>query len=514
MSEFKAIQRIQEVLHNFEPGVSKLEKIGTITSVGDGIARVSGFEEVRYGEMVQFSNGAIGMVQNLESEDVGVIIFGSYASIHEGDSVRRMHRMMEVPVGEVMLGRVVDALGRPIDGKGEIHATQYRPVEAEAPGIMDRQTVNEPLQTGIKAIDALVPIGKGQRELIIGDRKTGKTTLAIDTILNQKGKNVRCIYVSIGQKESTVKNLVKTLERHDAMDYTIVMSASASSASSLLYLAPYAATAMGEAFMYQGDDVLIIYDDLSKQAVAYRELSLLLKRPPGREAYPGDIFYLHSRLLERSGKLSDERGGGSMTALPIIETQAGDISAYIPTNVISITDGQIFLESDLFFSGVLPAINAGLSVSRVGGSAQLPAMKKVSGTLRIDLASYRELEAFSQFGSDLDETTQRTLTQGARTVEVLKQGAHVLIPQEMQVILIYALTHQFMADVDPSQVQVYERDLYNYVDQWGQDILQDIRTKGHIEDTAALDSLLASFNQTYLGQRQGTEGSDGIPSSN
>lgn len=398
--------RIRDQIASFETK-EQIEEIGEVSFIGDGIARVIGLTNVMAGELVEFENGAYGMAQNLEKNDVGVIIFGGYENIHEGEPVKRTGRILDVPVGDALIGRVVDALGRPIDGLGAIETTKKRPVENEAPGVMQRQSVKQSLPTGLKVVDALVPIGKGQRELIIGDRKTGKTSIAVDAILNQKGKDTLCIYVAIGQKESTVKALVETLKRYGAMEYTTVVSASASQPAPMLYIAPYAGTAMGEEWMYQGRDVLIVYDDLSKQAAAYREISLLLRRPPGREAYPGDVFYLHSRLLERAAKLSDELGAGSLTALPIIETQAGDISAYIPTNVISITDGQIFLESDLFYSGVRPGLSAGLSVSRVGGSAQIKAMKKVSGTLRIDLASYRELEAFTQFGSDLDAATQQ-----------------------------------------------------------------------------------------------------------
>src|SRR5690606_6825568 len=382
-------------------------EVGTVSYVGDGIARAFGLKNVMSGELVEFSNGVYGMAQNLEIDDVGIIILGAFDGIREGDRVRRTGRIMEVPVGEELIGRVVNPLGQPVDGLGEIHTSRTREIETEAPGVMERQSVKEPLQTGIKAIDALVPIGRGQRELIIGDRKTGKTSLAIDTILNQKGKDTICIYVAIGQKESTVRSQVETLRRYNALEYTIVVTASASQPAPLLYIAPYSGLAMGEEFMYNGKHVLIIFDDLSKQAAAYRELSLLLRRPPGREAYPGDVFYLHSRLLERASKLSDDLGGGSLTALPVIETQQGDVSAYIPTNVISITDGQIYLESNLFNAGVRPAINVGISVSRVGGNAQIKAMKKVAGTLKLDLAQYRELEAFAKFGSDLDKATQK-----------------------------------------------------------------------------------------------------------
>ncbi|MGY3815215.1 F0F1 ATP synthase subunit alpha [Globicatella sulfidifaciens] len=472
-----------------------IEEIGTVSYIGDGIARAYGLENVMVGEMVEFANGTIGMVQNLETKDVGIIIFGEYVNIHEGDLVRRLHKIMEVPVGNGLLGRVINPLGEAIDGIGEIDYKKTRPVEADAPGIMERQSVNEPLQTGIKAIDSLVPIGRGQRELIIGDRKTGKTSLAIDTILNQKGQDVICIYVAIGQKESTVKNIVTTLQGHGAMDYSIVMSASASQPAPLLYLAPYSATAMAEEFMYEGKHVLIIYDDLSKQAAAYREMSLLLKRPPGREAYPGDVFYLHSRLLERSAKLSDKLGGGSITSLPIVETQAGDISAYIPTNVISITDGQIFLESDLFHSGVRPAINAGLSVSRVGGSAQLKPMKQVSGTLRIDLASYRELEAFTQFGSDLDALTQQKLNRGRRTVEVLKQPLHKPVSVEKQIILFYALNHGYLDSVGIDKLKEYEQSLYNFLEERYDVVLRDISRNHRMPEEDLLQTILEEHSQ-------------------
>lgn len=488
--------RLRQQIRRFQSR-ENFQEIGTVTFIGDGIARVVGLEHVMSGEMVEFANGSIGMVQNLESEDVGVIIFGEYVNIHEGDLVRRLGKIMEVPVGNALLGRVVDPLGRPVDGLGRIDTTKVRPVEANAPGIMDRQSVKEPMQTGIKAIDALVPIGRGQRELIIGDRKTGKTSLAIDAIINQKGKDVICIYVAIGQKESTVKNLVNKLEQYDAMSYTIVVTASASQPAPLLYLAPYAGTAMGEEFMYNGQHVLIIYDDLSKQAAAYREMSLLLKRPPGREAYPGDVFYLHSRLLERSAKLNEALGGGSLTSLPIVETQAGDISAYIPTNVISITDGQIFLESDLFFAGMRPAINPGLSVSRVGGSAQLKPMKQVSGTLRIDLASYRELEAFTQFGSDLDEATQRKLNRGKRTVEVLKQKLHRPLAVENQVIVLYALTHGYMDTIPIEMIRDFETQLIEFFDAQYSVILHEITSKKTLPDTQLLDNIMREFVQQF-----------------
>ncbi|MBD3949334.1 F0F1 ATP synthase subunit alpha [Tuanshanicoccus lijuaniae] len=495
MSLERLDERLRQQIRLFHTEGS-IEEIGTITYIGDGIARANGLENVMIGEMVEFANGTKGMVQNLESGDVGIIIFGDYVTIHEGDLVRRMNKIMEVPVGNELLGRVVNPLGEAIDGLGEIQASKSRPVEADAPGIMDRQSVHQPMQTGIKAIDSLVPIGRGQRELIIGDRKTGKTTLAVDTILNQKGQDVICIYVAIGQKESTVKNIVTTLQSFGAMDYTVVMSASASQPAPLLYLAPYSATAIAEEFMYSGKHVLIIYDDLSKQAAAYREMSLLLKRPPGREAYPGDVFYLHSRLLERSAKLSDALGGGSITSLPIVETQAGDISAYIPTNIISITDGQIFLESDLFHSGVRPAINAGLSVSRVGGAAQLKPMKQVSGTLRIDLASYRELEAFSQFGSDLDTYTQKRLNRGRRTVEVLKQPQHRPISVEKQIVLFYALNHGYLDSVSISAIRDFEQSLFAFLEDRYDVVLRDISRNGRMPEDDLMISILDEHAKT------------------
>ena len=448
---------IKQQLEHYDDKLD-INEVGVVTYVGDGIARAHGLDDVLSGELLKFDNGSFGIAQNLESNDVGIIILGQFDNIREGDRVQRTGRIMEVPVGDALIGRVVNPLGQPVDGLGEIKSDKTRPIEAKAPGVMDRQSVNQPLQTGIKAIDALVPIGRGQRELIIGDRKTGKTSLAIDTILNQKGQDVICIYVAIGQKESTVRTQVETLKRFGAMDYTIVVEAGPSEPAPMLYIAPYAGTAMGEEFMYNGKDVLIVFDDLSKQAVAYRELSLLLRRPPGREAYPGDVFYLHSRLLERSAKLSDKLGGGSLTALPIIQTEAGDISAYIPTNVISITDGQIFLQSDLFFAGTRPAIDAGNSVSRVGGNAQIKAMKKVAGTLRTDLTAYRELESFAQFGSDLDQATQAKLNRGQRTVEVLKQPLHDPIPVEKQVLILYALTHGYLDDITVEDISRFQNE--------------------------------------------------------
>lgn len=483
---------IKQQIENFKPNFDVTET-GVVTYIGDGIARAHGLENVMSGELLNFENGSYGMAQNLESTDVGIIILGDFADIREGDTIRRTGKIMEVPVGESLIGRVVDPLGRPVDGLGEIHTDKTRPVEAPAPGVMQRKSVSEPLQTGLKAIDALVPIGRGQRELIIGDRQTGKTTIAIDTILNQKDQDMICIYVAIGQKESTVRTQVETLRQYGALDYTIVVTASASQPSPLLFLAPYTGVAMAEEFMYQGKHVLIVYDDLSKQAVAYRELSLLLRRPPGREAFPGDVFYLHSRLLERSAKVSDELGGGSITALPFIETQAGDISAYIATNVISITDGQIFLGDGLFNAGIRPAIDAGSSVSRVGGSAQIKAMKKVVGTLRIDLASYRELEAFTKFGSDLDAATQAKLNRGRRTVEVLKQPVHKPLPVEKQVTILYALTHGFLDTVPVDDIVRFEEEFHAFFDAQHPEILETIRDTKDLPEEAVLDAAITEF---------------------
>lgn len=487
---------IKQQLEKYDDKLN-VNEVGTVTYVGDGIARAHGLNNVLSSELLQFSNGSYGIAQNLEANDVGIIILGRFDDIREGDQVKRTGRIMEVPVGDQLIGRVVNPLGQPVDGLGEIKTDKTRPIESKAPGVMDRQSVNQPLQTGIKAIDALVPIGRGQRELIIGDRKTGKTALALDTIINQKGQDVICIYVAIGQKESTVKNSVETLKRFGAMDYTIVVEAGPSEPAPMLYIAPYAGTAMGEEFMYNGKDVLIVFDDLSKQAVAYREISLLLRRPPGREAYPGDVFYLHSRLLERSAKLNKKLGGGSMTALPFIQTQAGDISAYIPTNVISITDGQIFLEADLFFAGTRPAINAGESVSRVGGSAQIKAMKKVAGTLRVDLASYRELESFAQFGSDLDQATQAKLNRGRRTVEVLKQPLHKPLPVEDEVLILYALTHGFLDAIPVPDIQRYELELYDYFASNYNDLLDVIRTTGDLPEEDKLNEAVKNFNEGF-----------------
>ncbi|MBN2963115.1 MAG: F0F1 ATP synthase subunit alpha [Streptococcus sp.] len=483
---------IKKQIENFQPNFDVTET-GVVTYIGDGIARARGLDNAMSGELLEFENGAYGMAQNLETNDVGIIILGDFVAIREGDIVKRTGKIMEVPVGEALIGRVVNPLGQPVDGLGDIETTGFRPVETPAPGVMQRKSVSEPLQTGLKAIDALVPIGRGQRELVIGDRQTGKTSVAIDAILNQKGQDMICIYVAIGQKESTVRTQVETLRKHGALDYTFVVTASASQPSPLLYIAPYAGVAMAEEFMYNGKHVLIVYDDLSKQAVAYRELSLLLRRPPGREAYPGDVFYLHSRLLERSAKVSDDLGGGSITALPIIQTQAGDISAYIATNVISITDGQIFLQENLFNSGIRPAIDAGSSVSRVGGSAQIKAMKKVAGTLRLDLASYRELEAFTQFGSDLDAATQAKLNRGRRTIEVLKQPLHKPLPVEKQVVILYALTHGFLDSVPVDQILDFEEALYDYFDSHHEDIFETIRTTKDLPEESVLNEAIQAF---------------------
>ena len=472
---------------------------GEVITLGDGICRVSGLADVMAGEMLEFPGGLKGMVQDLDKNNVGVVLLGPFRHLQEGDSVRRTGRIVEVPVGDALIGRVVDAMGSPIDGKGPIKTDSFRPVESPAPSVLSRQPVSVPLQTGLKAIDALVPIGRGQRELIIGDRQTGKTAIALDAIINQKGKDVICIYVAIGQKESTVSSVVEKLRSHGAMDYTIVVAATASEPAPMLYIAPYAGAAMGEYFMYSGKDVLIVYDDLSKQATAYREISLLLQRPPGREAYPGDVFYLHSRLLERAARLNAESGGGSMTALPIIETQAGDISAYIPTNVISITDGQIFLESDLFHSGVRPAINVGLSVSRVGGAAQLGAMKQVAGRLRVDLAQYRELASFAQFGSDLDKSTRDTLHRGARMTEVLKQGQYVPMSAADQVIAIFAVSEGYADDLELSDVARFESELIDYVNRSYPEFQGEVLSgkKLSADQQAKLKECIVNFKKTF-----------------
>ncbi len=477
----------------------KTENVGTVISVGDGIALVHGLDEAMSGELVEFENGVFGMAQNLEQDQVGVIILDESTEIKEGDSAKTTGRILEVPVGDEMIGRVVNPLGFPIDGLGDINSDEYRPLEVKAQGVMARKSVEQPLQTGIKVLDALVPIGRGQRELIIGDRQTGKTAIALDTIINQKDEDVLCIYVAIGQKESTVAQVQETLKAHGAMEYTTIVSASASEPAPLLYLAPYAGVSIGEKFMFEGKSVLVVYDDLSKHANAYRELSLLLRRPPGREAFPGDVFYLHSRLLERAAKLNDELGGGSITALPIVETKAGDISAYIPTNVISITDGQIFLQSDLFYKGVRPAINAGLSVSRVGGSAQIKAIKKVSGTLRLDLASFRELESFTQFGSDLDEATRKKLDRGERTVEILKQGLHDVMPVEKQVISIYALTKGYLDDIKTDDISRFEQGMHDSFesDETGAKCLKQIKEKGTLPSEEDMNKTIENYKKSF-----------------
>ena len=497
--EISALLRSQ--IENYEQDMT-VSDIGTIIRVGDGIALAHGLSDVMSGELVEFKSGVLGLAQSLEEDNVGIVILGPYDDIREGDEVKRTNRIMEVPVGEELIGRVVNPLGQPIDGKGPLNTTKTRPIESKATGVMDRKSVDEPLQTGIKAIDALVPIGRGQRELIIGDRQTGKTTVAIDTILNQKDEDMICVYVAIGQKESTVRSTVETLRQHGALDYTIVVSASAAQPSPLLYIAPYSGVSMAEEFMFNGKHVLIVYDDLTKQASAYRELSLLLRRPPGREAYPGDVFYLHSRLLERAAKLNDDLGGGSITALPFIETQAGDISAYVPTNVISITDGQIFLQSDLFFSGVRPAINAGLSVSRVGGSAQIKAMKKVAGTLRLDLASFRELESFAQFGSDLDEATKSKLERGKRTVEVLKQDANKPLTVDKQVAIIYALTNGYLDDIAVEDITRFEDEFLSWLTNNAPEILSNIKETKQLPDKDAYDQAITAFKKTLVLQNK------------
>ena len=483
----------------------KQNETGTVLMVGDGIARASGLINCMAGELLEFEDGSFGMAQNLEENSVSIVLFGDDSGIGEGQTVKRTGKVVSVPVGEAMIGRVVNALGQPIDGAGSVVTSEYRAIESPAPGICERQGVNQPLQTGIKAIDSMVPIGRGQRELIIGDRQTGKTTLAADTIINQKGKDVICIYVAIGQKRSTVSSLVETLTRNGAMDYTIVVAATASEASPLQYIAPYSGCAMGEYFMYKGKDVLIIYDDLSKHAVAYRALSLLIRRPPGREAYPGDVFYLHSRLLERAARLDEAHGGGSLTALPIIETQAGDVSAYIPTNVISITDGQIFLETELFHSGVMPAVNPGISVSRVGGNAQIKAMKKVAGTLKLIYSQYRELQSFAQFGSDLDADTKARLEQGARIVEVLKQNQNAPVPVEKQVAILYAVTKGILSRVATEDVRSYEAGLYTWIDSdaQGAAAMQEIRSTGALsaETEEKLKGALEQYTENFVNTR-------------
>ena len=495
---------IRSQIKYYENAIEQTET-GTVTMVGDGIARAAGLDNCMAGELVQFESGTYGMAQNLEENSVSIVLLGDDEGIKEGSTIKRTGKVVSVPVGEGMIGRVVNALGQPIDGKGPIEAADYRAIESPAPGILDRQPVKQPLQTGIKAIDSMIPIGRGQRELIIGDRQTGKTVIATDTIINQKGKDVLCIYVAIGQKRSTVATLVENLEKNGAMAYTTVVCATASELSPLQYIAPYAGCAMGEYFMNKGRHVLIIYDDLSKHAVAYRALSLLIRRPPGREAYPGDVFYLHSRLLERAAKLSDAKGGGSLTALPIIETQAGDVSAYIPTNVISITDGQIFLETELFHAGIRPAVNPGISVSRVGGNAQIKAMKKVAGTLKLIYSQYRELQGFAQFGSDLDADTKARLAQGERIVEVLKQDRNSPVAVEKQVAILYATIHGYLKEVAVSDIAEYEQRLYDYLDEnvTAAGVMETIRTTCDLkpETEEQLKQVLADFTAQFLKEK-------------
>ena len=502
-------EKISEVIRSqikyYENAIIQNET-GTVLTVGDGIARVAGLANCMSGELLEFQDGSFGMAQNLEENSVSAVLFGSDVGIQEGQTVKRTGRVVSVPVGEALLGRVVNAIGQPIDGAGPIASQEYRAVESPAPGIIERQPVKEPMQTGIKAIDSMIPIGRGQRELIIGDRQTGKTTIALDTILNQKGKDVICIYVAIGQKRSTVTALVNTLKEAGAMDYTIVVAATASEPSPLQYIAPYAGCAMGEFFMNRGQHVLIVYDDLSKHAVAYRAISLLIRRPPGREAYPGDVFYLHSRLLERAAKLSAEKGAGSMTALPIIETQAGDVSAYIPTNVISITDGQIFLETELFHSGVMPAVNPGISVSRVGGNAQVKAMKKVAGTLKLIYSQYRELQSFAQFGSDLDADTKARLAQGERIVEVLKQGKSSPVPVEKQVAVLYAVVNNLLTQIPVEEIRAFEEELYRFLDRDPDAVavMEEIRKTGaySAEGEERLKKALQRCTEEFLQRKQ------------
>ena len=480
----------------------EIEEVGTVIQVGDGIARIHGLEKAMAGELLEFPGSIYGMALNLEEDNIGVVLLGSDQNIKEGDMVKSTGRVVEVPVGDAMIGRVVNALGQPIDGKGPIHTKQYRPIERVAPGVISRKSVDTPLQTGIKAIDSMVPIGRGQRELIIGDRQTGKTAIAIDTIINQKGQDVLCIYVAIGQKASTIAQITKKLEEHGAMDYTTVVASTASELAPLQYMAPYAGCAMGEEWMEQGKDVLIIYDDLSKHAVAYRAMSLLLRRPPGREAYPGDVFYLHSRLLERAARLSDELGGGSLTALPIIETQAGDVSAYIPTNVISITDGQIYLESELFNAGVRPAINPGLSVSRVGGAAQIKAMKRIAGPIRVELAQYRELAAFAQFGSELDKSTRDRLNQGERIMEILKQPQYQPMPVAHQVLILYAVTKKYMMDISLEKVRLFETEFLQFIELKYPHIIKEIEEQKNVSEALEkeLQQALEAFKKEFKNQ--------------
>jgi F-type H+-transporting ATPase subunit alpha len=506
MAQIKAdeiTKLIREQIENYESKVS-VDEVGTIISLGDGIARIHGLDKVMAGELLQFGHGVSGLAMNLEEDQVGAVLLGEFTEIKEGDEVKRTGTIMSVPVGEGMIGRVVNALGQPIDGKGPIASNKQIEIERIAPGVIDRQPVREPMATGIKAIDSMIPVGRGQRELIIGDRQTGKTAVALDTIINSKGNNLICIYNAIGQKRSSIAQVVKVLEDNGAMNYTIVVAASASEPAPMLYLAPYAACAMGEYFRDTGKHALVIYDDLSKHAAAYREISLLLRRPPGREAYPGDVFYLHSRLLERAAKMSDKKGGGSLTALPVIETQAGDVSAYIPTNVISITDGQIFLETDLFNSGVRPAVNVGISVSRVGGSAQIKAMRQVAGTLKLELAQYRELAAFAQFGSDLDKATQAQLNRGKRLVEILKQDQYQPLSFGKQIMIIFAGTNGFLDDLEVEQVRAFSEELNKYVESMNPKLLDTIMQKKTIDDAikADIEKTLKEFKQRFVAERQ------------
>jgi F-type H+-transporting ATPase subunit alpha len=506
MAQIKAdeiTKLIRDQIENYESKVT-VDEVGTIISLGDGIARVHGLDKVMAGELLDCGHGVAGIAMNLEEDQVGVVLLGDYTEMKEGGEVKRTGRIMAVPVGEGMIGRVVNALGQPIDGKGPITTNKFIPIERIAPGVIDRQPVREPMATGIKAIDSMIPIGRGQRELIIGDRQTGKTAVALDTIINSKGNNLICIYCAIGQKRSSIAQVVQVLESYGAMEYTIVVAASASEPAPMLYLSPYAACAMGEYFRDNGKHALVIYDDLSKHAAAYREISLLLRRPPGREAYPGDVFYLHSRLLERAAKMSDKTGGGSLTALPVIETQAGDVSAYIPTNVISITDGQIFLETDLFNSGVRPAVNVGISVSRVGGSAQIKAMRQVAGTLKLELAQYRELAAFAQFGSDLDKATQAQLSRGKRLVEILKQGQYLPQPFSQQILIIYAGTNGYLDDLDVEQIRAFETEMQKYVESMNPNLLDAIMQKKTLDDAlkADIEKTLKEFKQRFVSEHQ------------
>jgi len=502
MNKDYIIEQLKKQIEGFE-SETKTEKVGTVMEIGDGIARISGLTDVMASEMLEFPNGEFGVALNLEEERVGAMVLGGYEDIKEGDQVKSTGKILSVPVSENFIGRVINPLGLPIDGKGEIKADEFYPVEKIAPGVITRKSVHQPVQTGIKAIDAMIPIGRGQRELIIGDRQTGKTAIAIDTILNQKGQDMICIYVAIGQKESKVARIVGELTERGAMEYTTVVVAGASDPAALSYIAPYAGCALGEYFMDKGKDVLIVYDDLSRHAWAYRQISLILRRPPGREAYPGDVFYVHSRLLERSAKLNEKFGGGSITALPIIETQAGDVSAYIPTNVISITDGQIYLEADLFYKGIRPALNVGISVSRVGSSAQIKAMKKVAGKLRLDIAQFRELEAFAQFGSDLDDATKQKIERGKRTVEILKQGQYEPMAVENQVAILYAVTNGFTDDVEVSKVRDWEKDFHKYLKSSKKDVLELIAAKKELSDdvVAALEGAIKEFKEVYQSEK-------------